>query len=75
MCLLYYDKFCETGEGMSMPSGVYDLDRIKKLGKPRNWCPYYLICRAINRQVVVVVDHDDDGGDVTCGGGYVVIGS
>ena len=51
-----------------MPSGVYDLDGIKKLVKPKNWCPYYLICRAINCQVVVVVDHDEDDGDGTCGG-------
>ena len=46
-----------------MPSGMYDLDEINKLGKLRNWCLYYLICRAINRQVVV--DRDDDDGDDT----------
>ena len=56
---------------MSMPSGVYDLDGIKELGKTRNWCPYYLIRRAIKRQVVVVVERDNnDDGDGTCGGGY-----
>ncbi len=51
-----------------MPSGMYNLDGIKKLGKLRNWCLYYLICRAVNRQVVVV-DHYDNNGDGTCGGG------
>ena len=75
MCLLYYDKFCETGEGMSMPSGMYNLDGIKKLGKPRNWCPYYLICRAINCQVVVVVTTTTTAGMAHVGGGVVVISS
>ena len=28
------------------------VEEIKKWGKSRNWCPYYLIHRAINRQVV-----------------------
>ena len=49
---LYYDRFCEVGEGRSIPQGLYNLDEIKKWGKSRNWCPYYLIHRAINRQVV-----------------------
>ena len=43
-----------------MPSGVYDLDKIMRWGKSRKWCPYYLILRAINRQVVV--GHEDGGG-------------
>jgi hypothetical protein len=47
----YYDGFHEAGEGVSMPvGGVYNLDKIKKWSKPRSWCPYYLIRRAINRQ-------------------------
>ena len=70
--MLYYNEFRKTGEGMPMPSDVYDLDGIKKLGKPRswNWCPYNLIRRAIKRPVVVVVDCDDNDWDGTCGGGY-----
>jgi hypothetical protein len=37
---------------MSSPPGLYNLDEIKKWGKLRNRCPYYLIHRALNRQVV-----------------------
>ena len=41
-----------VGEGTYMPSGVYDLDKIKKWRKLRN-CPYYVrIRRVINHQVV-----------------------
>ncbi len=38
----YYDSFQSAGEAMSMPSGVYDLEELKKWGKSRGWCPYYL---------------------------------
>ena len=55
---LYYDRFHEIGEGASMPAGVFDLDKIKKWGKSRNWCLYHLIRRAINRQSVVGRDDD-----------------
>ena len=36
----YYNGFSEAGESTSMPSGVYNLDKIKKWGKSRNWCPH-----------------------------------
>jgi len=55
--ILYYDGFREAGEGTSIPLGLYNLDKIKKWGKSRNWCTNYLILRAINHQVVV--GHDD----------------
>ncbi len=42
--------------------GEYDLDKINKWGKSRNWCPYYLIRRAINRQVVVGCGNDGRDG-------------
>ena len=58
---LYYDRFREIGEGAFMPSGVFDLDKIKKWGKSRNWCMYHLIRRDINRQSVV--GRDDDSRD------------
>jgi len=38
----YYDNFQAAGEATTMPSGVYDLDELKKWGKSRQWCPYYL---------------------------------
>ena len=38
----YYDNFQEAGEATTMPSGIYDLEELKKWGKSRGWCPYYL---------------------------------
>ena len=58
---MYYNRFRQAGEGGSMPLGVYDLDEIKKWGKSRNWCLYYLIRRAINCQLVA--SRDDGSGD------------
>jgi len=43
----------------SLHDGMHDLDKIKKCDKSRNWCPYYLILRAVNRQVVL--GHGSDG--------------
>ena len=40
MRCLYYDGFGEAGEGTPMLSSVYDLNKIKKWGKSRNWCTY-----------------------------------
>lgn len=44
----YYDNFQEAGEATTMPSGVYDLEELKKWGQKRGWCPYYLTRQAIN---------------------------
>ena len=38
----YYDNFQASGEATTMPSGIYDLEELKKWGKSRGWCPYYL---------------------------------
>jgi hypothetical protein len=61
---LYYDKFIKTGEGMSMPLGVYNLDKIKKWGKSRNWCPHYIPdLQGHQPPGSTIVGHDDDDGD------------
>jgi len=57
MTCSYYDSFREAGEATSMPSGVYDLDELKKWGKGKNWCPYYLTRRAINHANVLVFNY------------------
>lgn len=43
----YYDNFQAAGEATTMPSGIYDLEELKKWGKSRGWCPYYLTRQAI----------------------------
>mmetsp|Transcript_21455 Transcript_21455/g.46613 ORF Transcript_21455/g.46613 Transcript_21455/m.46613 type:complete len:871 (-) Transcript_21455:228-2840(-) len=53
----YYDGFREAGEATSMPSGVYDLEELKKWGASKNWCPYYLTRQAINHASVLVFNY------------------
>ena len=53
----YYDGFKSAGEATSMPSGIYDLEALKKWGKNKNWCPYYLTRQAINHASVLVFNY------------------
>jgi DNA excision repair protein ERCC-2 len=53
----YYDGFQSAGEATSMPSGVYDLEELKKWGKSKGWCPYYLTRKAINHASVLVFNY------------------
>jgi DNA excision repair protein ERCC-2 len=40
-----------------MPSGIYDLEELRKWGKERQWCPYYLTRQAINHANVLVYNY------------------
>ena len=53
----YFDGFHAAGEATSMPSGVYDLEELKKWGKIKNWCPYFLTRQAINHASVLVFNY------------------
>jgi DNA excision repair protein ERCC-2 len=53
----YYDGFQSAGEATSMPSGVYDLEQLKRWGKAKQWCPYYLTRKAINHASVLVFNY------------------
>lgn len=53
----YFDNFQEAGEATTMPSGVYDLEELKKWGKARGWCPYYLTRQAINHANILVFNY------------------
>lgn len=53
----YYDNFQSAGEATTMPSGVYSLDELKKWGKSRGWCPYYLTRQAINHANILVFNY------------------
>ena len=53
----YFDGFKSAGEATSMPSGIYDLEELKKWGKGKNWCPYYLTRQAINHASVLVFNY------------------
>eukprot|EP00550_Attheya_septentrionalis_P001898 CAMPEP_0198285108 /NCGR_PEP_ID=MMETSP1449-20131203/4420_1 /TAXON_ID=420275 /ORGANISM="Attheya septentrionalis, Strain CCMP2084" /LENGTH=869 /DNA_ID=CAMNT_0043982371 /DNA_START=47 /DNA_END=2656 /DNA_ORIENTATION=- len=53
----YFDNFQAAGEATSMPSGIYDLEELKKWGKSRGWCPYYLTRQAINHANILVFNY------------------
>jgi DNA excision repair protein ERCC-2 len=53
----YFDNFQSAGESTTMPSGVYDLDELKKWGQARGWCPYYLTRQAINHANILVFNY------------------
>ncbi|CAJ1912924.1 unnamed protein product [Cylindrotheca closterium] len=53
----YYNNFQEAGEATTMPSGVYDLEELKKWGQKRGWCPYYLTRQAINHANILVFNY------------------
>jgi DNA excision repair protein ERCC-2 len=53
----YFDNFQAAGESTTMPSGVYDLEELKKWGQARGWCPYYLTRQAINHANILVFNY------------------
>jgi len=53
----FFDSFQEAGEATIIPSGVYDLEELKKWGQARGWCPYYLTRQAINHANVLVFNY------------------
>ena len=54
----YFDSFtADGGEGTSLPTGIFDLEELKKWGSVKGWCPYYLTRRAINHANVLVFNY------------------
>lgn len=53
----FYDNFQSAGEATTMPSGIYDLEELKKWGKARGWCPYFLTRQAINHANILVYNY------------------
>lgn len=40
-----------------MPNGIYSLDDLKKFGKEKGWCPYFLARHIINHANVLVYNY------------------
>lgn len=38
----YYEGFALDGKESTIPYGVYSIDDLKKYGRHRNWCPYFV---------------------------------
>lgn len=45
------------GKDEIVPSGVYDLDDLKELGRRKNWCPYFLARYTMQHANVVVYSY------------------
>ena len=52
-----YENFDLEGADLLVPSGVYDLDDLKEIGRKKNWCPYFLARYTITHANVVVYSY------------------
>jgi DNA excision repair protein ERCC-2 len=52
----YFDNF-HSQQAITLPSGVYDLEELKKYGESRGWCPYFLTRQAINHANILVFNY------------------
>ena len=53
----YYEKYIEEESAAEIPGGVYSLDDLKKLGKQKGWCPYFVARHMLNRANIVVYNY------------------
>jgi DNA excision repair protein ERCC-2 len=53
----FYENYDLEGRDELVPSGVYNLDDLKELGRKKNWCPYFLARYTIQHANVVVYSY------------------
>lgn len=53
----FFESFDSNGREQTLPSGVYGIDDLKKYGKSKGWCPYFLTRYAILYANVVVYSY------------------
>eukprot|EP00500_Bicosoecida_sp_ms1_P009927 CAMPEP_0203828960 /NCGR_PEP_ID=MMETSP0115-20131106/62408_1 /ASSEMBLY_ACC=CAM_ASM_000227 /TAXON_ID=33651 /ORGANISM="Bicosoecid sp, Strain ms1" /LENGTH=313 /DNA_ID=CAMNT_0050738025 /DNA_START=129 /DNA_END=1066 /DNA_ORIENTATION=+ len=53
----YFEAFERVGTDAAIPMGIYGLDDLKKLGKEKGWCPYFLTRHCINLADVIVYNY------------------
>lgn len=53
----YYEGWSAEGKEMMMPTGIYNIDELKKIGHTRNWCPYFMTRHAIISANIVVYSY------------------
>lgn len=57
LCDFYEGMEREGGGAPDLPSGVYDLEDLRALGKQRGLCPYFLARRVLNHANIVVYNY------------------
>ena len=53
----FYERFESEGREQLMPSGVYNLDDLKEMGRRNGWCPYFLARHAMQHANVIVYSY------------------
>ncbi|XP_002126055.2 general transcription and DNA repair factor IIH helicase subunit XPD-like [Ciona intestinalis] len=53
----FYEQFDANGREEALPAGVYNLDDLRRYGKLRNWCPYFLARYTITHANIVVYSY------------------
>ena len=53
----FFEAWDDAGTEAEIPDGVYDVDDLRKLGKSKGWCPYFLTRHAIAHANVIVYNY------------------
>ena len=53
----YYEKLEKEGTDAALQPGVYTLEELKRLGRSKGWCPYFLARHVISFANVVVYNY------------------
>uniref|UniRef100_A0A8C4M2G6 General transcription and DNA repair factor IIH helicase subunit XPD n=1 Tax=Equus asinus asinus TaxID=83772 RepID=A0A8C4M2G6_EQUAS len=53
----FYEEFDTHGRQVPLPSGIYNLDDLKAVGRRQGWCPYFLARYSILHANVVVYSY------------------
>ena len=53
----YYEKLEKEGTDAALQPGVYTLEELKRLGRTKGWCPYFLARHVISFANVVVYNY------------------
>nr|CAB3243287.1 TFIIH basal transcription factor complex helicase XPD subunit-like [Phallusia mammillata] len=53
----YYESFDAGGREESLPAGVYNLDDLRRYGRIKGWCPYFLARYSIMHANIVVYSY------------------
>ncbi|CCI45983.1 unnamed protein product [Albugo candida] len=57
LCSFYEQYEARKQDQQLLPSGVYSLDDLKRLGKEKGWCPYFLTRHVVNFADVIVYNY------------------
>jgi len=53
----YYEKFDSKGRDEALPTGTYNLDDLKDVGRDKGYCPYFLARWAVNQAQFIVYSY------------------